>query len=234
MSHRVVVNDEGQYSTWPDHQELPAGWKATGFAGAEEECLDHIAQVWTELSPQSHPEPTGTGTNIIETSRLVLRELTAVQVARVLELLAEGGTSAECVPGYPLAGTGFAARHFTERAPDELRFGFGIYFLVRRSDGLAIGDIGFHRPPKDGTVEIGFGLAESARGQGYATEAATGLARWALAQPGVSRVVARTDPDNLGSQGVLTRAGFRHEQTQDDVLQYVLLPDGLPEPQAQP
>ncbi len=229
MSHRVVVSDEGQYSTWPDHQEPPAGWTAMGFAGSEEECLDHIAQIWTELSPQSRPEPAGTGTNIIETSRLVLRELTVVQIASVLELLAKGGTAAECVPGYPLAGTGFAARHFTERTPDELRFGFGMYFLVRRSNGLAIGDIGFHRPPKDGTVEIGFGLAESARSQGYATEAATGLTRWALAQPGVSRVIARTDSDNLDSQRVLTRAGFRHERTQDDVLHYVLLPDGLPQ-----
>jgi hypothetical protein len=108
-------------------------------------------------------EADSTGTNVIETSRIMLRELSAVQVARVLELLAEGGTSRECVPGYPLAGSGFAARHFTERRPGELRFGFGMYLLVRRCDGLAIGDIGFHRPPLDGTVEIGFGLAEPAR-----------------------------------------------------------------------
>jgi RimJ/RimL family protein N-acetyltransferase len=164
------------------------------------------------------------GGNVIETPRLVLRELTAAQVAGLVELLANGGTLAGYVPGYPLAGTGFAARHFTERAPGELRFGFGMYVLVRRSDGLVIGDIGFHRPPRDGITEIGFGLAEAARGQGYATEAAAGLARWALAQPGVSRVVAQTSADNLGSQGVLTRAGFRLERTQDDVLHYVLLP----------
>ena len=231
MSHRVVVNDEGQYSTWPDLQELPTGWQATGFSGSEDECLDQIARSWTGLNPRPHQDPTGAdpGTNIIETDRLVLRELTAAQVAGVLALLAEGGTSAECTPGYPLAGSGFAAQHFTERTPDELRPGFGMYFLVRRSDGLTIGDMGFHRPPKDGATEIGFGLAESARGQGYATEAATALSRWALAQDGVSRVVARTDPDNLGSQNVLTRSGFRHDRTQDDVLHYVLLPDDLPQ-----
>lgn len=180
----------------------------------------------TSSGPRLPPDRNraGAGGNVIETPRLVLRELTAAQVAGLVELLANGGTLAEYVPGYPLAGTGFAARHFTERAPGELRFGFGMYFLVRRSDGLVIGDVGFHGPPRDGITEIGFGLAESARGQGYATEAAAGLARWALAQPGVSRVVARTSADNPGSQGVLTRAGFRHERTQDDVLHYALLP----------
>ena len=175
------------------------------------------------MGTHSHQEPAGAGTNSIETSRLVLRELTAAQVASLLELLAAGGTSARCVPGYPLAGTGFAARHFTERTPDELRFGFGLYVVERRSDGLAVGDIGFHRPPTDGATEIGFGLAESARGHGYATEAATGLTRWALAEPGVTRIVARTDPDNRASQHVLTRTGFRHDRTKDQVLHYILL-----------
>jgi RimJ/RimL family protein N-acetyltransferase len=181
---------------------------------------------WPDL--QGRPADADPGTTIIATDRLVLRELTAAQVAGLLQLLKDGGTSARCVPGYPMAGSGFAAQHFTERTPDELRPGFGMYILVRRSDGLAIGDMGFHRPPKDGVTEIGFGLAESARGQGYATEAATALSRWALTQDGVSRVVARTDPDNVGSQNVLTRSGFRHDRTQDDVLHYVLLPDGHP------
>jgi RimJ/RimL family protein N-acetyltransferase len=195
-------------------------------AGAQDE-----GQSWTGLNPRPRQDLAGTdpGANIIETERLVLRELTAAEVAGVLQLLKEGGTSAACVPGYPLAGSGFAARHFTERSPDELRPGFGMYILVRRSDGLAIGDMGFHRPPKDGVTEIGFGLAESARGHGYATEAATALSRWALAQDGVSRVVARTDPGNVGSQNVLTRSGFRHDFTQDDILHYVLFPDSHPQ-----
>jgi RimJ/RimL family protein N-acetyltransferase len=165
---------------------------------------------------------------VIETARLVLRELTAAEVGEVLRLLADGGVSAEFVPGYPLPGTGFAARHFTERTPDQLRPGFGLYYLVRRGDGLVIGDSGFHRPPRDGVAEIGFALAESARGQGYATEAVTALARWALAQPGVSRVIARTDPGNAGSQGVLTRSGFRLERTADGELHYALGPPALP------
>lgn len=227
MTHRVVANDEVQYSVWPDNQELPAGWKATGFAGSEEECLDHISQVWTELSPRSRRAPADTGTNVLGTPRIVLRELTPDQVAGLLE---EDAVSDEWVEGYPLTGSGFAARNFQKRTPGELRFGFGMYQIVRRSDGLVVGDLGFHRPPDDGAVEIGFGLAESARGHGYATEAVTELTRWAFTQPGVNRIKARTTPDNAGSQGVLGRVGFRHELTQEDVLHYALLPlASLPE-----
>jgi RimJ/RimL family protein N-acetyltransferase/uncharacterized protein YbdZ (MbtH family) len=222
VTHRVVTNDEGQYSVWPDSHELPAGWKATGFAGSEEECLDHIAQVWTELSPRSGRAPADPGTNTLGTPRLILRELTPDQVAGLLE---EDANSDQWVEGYPLIGSGFGARNFQKRTAGELRFGFGMYHLVRRSDGLVVGDLGFHRPPDDdGATEVGFGLAESARGHGYATEALTELTRWAFTQPGVSRIKARTTPLNAPSQGVLGRAGFRHELTQDDVLHYALLP----------
>jgi RimJ/RimL family protein N-acetyltransferase len=167
----------------------------------------------------------------LSTPRLVLRELTVGQVAGLLKADA---TSDEWVMDYPAAGTGFAARHFQERTSEELRSGFGMYQIARQSDGLVVGDLGFHRPPRDGAAEIGFGLAESARGHGYAAEALTELTRWAFTQPGVSRITARTAPANIPSQRVLGRAGFRHERTQDDVLHYALLPPASAGGQAQP
>jgi MbtH protein len=49
----VVRNDEEQYSIWRAGRELPAGWYATGFEGGEERCLEHIAEVWTDMRPLS-------------------------------------------------------------------------------------------------------------------------------------------------------------------------------------
>ncbi|GIH48871.1 Uncharacterized conserved protein YbdZ, MbtH family [Microbispora rosea] len=49
----VVVNDEEQYSVWWSDREPPAGWRATGFAGTRQECLDHIETVWTDMRPLS-------------------------------------------------------------------------------------------------------------------------------------------------------------------------------------
>jgi MbtH protein len=59
--HRVVVNDEEQYSIWAVDQPLPAGWTDTGVAGPEQLCLDHIDRVWTDMRPRSLREAMGDG-----------------------------------------------------------------------------------------------------------------------------------------------------------------------------
>jgi RimJ/RimL family protein N-acetyltransferase len=157
-------------------------------------------------------------TNNLTTARLSLRELTPAQVAVLLDPEAR---SDEWITGYPLPGSRNAATGFGRRGPDDLRFGFGMYHLVRTSDGLVIGDLGFHQPPADGAVEVGFALAEAARGVGYASEALGELVRWALSQPGVDEVVARTLDSNTPSQGVLTRNGFERVGRDGDFERFV-------------
>lgn len=49
----VVVNDEEQYSIWPSHKDLPAGWTREGKTGTKQECLDHVNEVWTDMRPKS-------------------------------------------------------------------------------------------------------------------------------------------------------------------------------------
>ncbi|MCI0470329.1 MAG: MbtH family NRPS accessory protein [Candidatus Aminicenantes bacterium] len=51
--YKVVVNNEEQYSIWPENKEIPAGWKHTGKSGIKTECLEHISQVWTDMRPLS-------------------------------------------------------------------------------------------------------------------------------------------------------------------------------------
>jgi len=103
------------------------------------------------------------------------------------------------------------------------RGGWGTYVIVRSEDGRAVGGIGFHgAPDEEGRVEIGYDLSEGARGRGYATEAVTALAAWALSQPGVTAVTATTDPDNGASQRVLARAGFAQASANEDQCAYEL------------
>ncbi|WP_436520729.1 MbtH family protein [Actinoplanes sp. HUAS TT8] len=49
----VVINDEEQYSIWWAERAIPAGWRTTGFRGVKQACLDHIAEVWTDMRPRS-------------------------------------------------------------------------------------------------------------------------------------------------------------------------------------
>lgn len=49
----VVVNDEDQYSIWPDGREIPDGWRDAGFRGPRADCLAHVDTVWTDMRPRS-------------------------------------------------------------------------------------------------------------------------------------------------------------------------------------
>lgn len=49
----TVVNDEGQYSVWPEKKALPAGWRQEGEAAPREACLQYIETVWTDMRPKS-------------------------------------------------------------------------------------------------------------------------------------------------------------------------------------
>jgi MbtH protein len=49
----VVVNEEEQYSILPLGSGLPPGWKSAGRSGTQQECLEYIREVWTDMRPLS-------------------------------------------------------------------------------------------------------------------------------------------------------------------------------------
>ncbi|MFT5283883.1 MAG: MbtH protein [Planctomycetota bacterium] len=53
IQYKVVVNDEEQYSIWPAERENALGWKDAGKTGTKDECLAHVAAVWTDMRPLS-------------------------------------------------------------------------------------------------------------------------------------------------------------------------------------
>ncbi len=66
----------------------------------------------------------------------------------------------------------------------------------------------FHGKPDDGVAEIAYGIADGARGQGYAVEATSACVAWALAEPGIVAVQATTFPWHAASLGVIRRLGM--------------------------
>jgi MbtH protein len=50
---KVVINDEEQYSIWPEYKDVPAGWRAVGPVGKKAECLEYINANWTDMRPRS-------------------------------------------------------------------------------------------------------------------------------------------------------------------------------------
>jgi RimJ/RimL family protein N-acetyltransferase len=70
---------------------------------------------------------------------------------------------------------------------------------------------------------VGYWVAASARGHGVCTRALRLLSRWALEELRLQRVELITDPDNVASQRVAEKAGFRREGTLRSHLRH---PDG--------
>lgn len=73
-----------------------------------------------------------------------------------------------------------------------------------------IGLVDFKDVPNfHGEIEIGYGLGDNYRKQGYMTEAVIKICDWGLNQPNVSSVIAETDIENIASQNLLLRCGFK-------------------------
>ncbi|OIJ62744.1 GNAT family N-acetyltransferase [Streptomyces mangrovisoli] len=156
----------------------------------------------------------------VDTDRLRLRE---VQPAEAEELKQGRGAGLDWLGGAPGEGSREAAGLLVAAHGAGLhRPGWGMYALVRQEDGVVVGGMGFHGPPQDDSVEIGFDLHPEARGHGYATEALVALARWALRDPAVGTVVATTTADNTPSQRVMERAGFDRGPDRDGMFFYTL------------
>lgn len=136
----------------------------------------------------------------IEAAELVLRPVSASAAAA---LAAGDFSQIRAGEGWPhedsLLGLQMAAQ------------GSSLGWLVTLSD-LVIGECGTHGPPDPaGVVEIGYGLAAPYRGQGYGRQTVRALAGWLLGRPGITAVLAHTDPGNLPSRRSLESAGFRFE-----------------------
>lgn len=107
------------------------------------------------------------------------------------------------VPDWPHADTADALRPLADH-PDVT--GDGTFLVVR--DGVVVGECGWYGPPDDaGEVEIGYGLAVSARRQGTGTAAVAQLLAW-VAGRGATRVRAEVLPGNEASLRLLTGLGF--------------------------
>ncbi|WP_432478243.1 GNAT family N-acetyltransferase [Nocardioides sp. GXQ0305] len=93
--------------------------------------------------------------------------------------------------------------------------GTGARLAVDRvSDGAFIGWCHLSEwSPDHRSASLGYCFTEAAWGQGYATEAARVVLRWAFATLDLNRVQAETDTRNVSSARVLEKLGFVREGT---------------------
>ncbi len=104
---------------------------------------------------------------------------------------------------WPHADTADALRPLAEH-PEHA--GPGTFLITENS--CVVGDCGWFGPPDtEGVVDLGYGLAPSARGRGVATEAVGLLLTWVGAH-GARTARAEVLPGNAPSLRLLARLGF--------------------------
>ena len=100
--------------------------------------------------------------------------------------------------------------------------GLGPYQFAVAQEGQIVGSIGM-RMSDNQTGHIGYWCASEARGRGITTRALRQLCRYALSELGLERLELITDSDNLASQRVARKVGFRREGVLRSHLRH---PDG--------
>ncbi len=103
------------------------------------------------------------------------------------------------------------AEEFVELSARRWQAGTDLTWAVR-VDGAWVGGIGLHGVTLGGDAEIGFWMAESARGHGYLTEAAASVIDFAFAEPlSLARIHWRAIVGNVPSARAARALGFRYE-----------------------
>ena len=85
--------------------------------------------------------------------------------------------------------------------------GFGLWGVIRRSDGRFLGDCGPMLQPVDDELipEVGYHIVPAEQGRGYATEAARASVAWVLANTRFDIVCSIVSPENAPSRGVASK-----------------------------
>lgn len=145
------------------------------------------------------------------TPRLAIRELCEGDFEAFFAMVSSGVNTAY-LPFGPIdeeRAEAFIARAMADRLTDERKaYRLGVEL---KEDGSLIGVITLVIDPELPVGQAGYIVSADRWRQGYATEALSGLVRFAFLGPELHRVFAECDERNAASVRVLEKAGFRRE-----------------------
>ena len=150
--------------------------------------------------------------SIIETERLILREVEAGDGEFMLDLLNQ--PSFIKYIGDRNVRTVEAARDFIEnRYRESYRVnGYGLWAVEAKETGAALGICGFVKRDTLPDADIGFAFLPQFAGKGFALEAAVGTMKYGAEILNFKRVLAITSQDNEKSGRLLEKLGFAFEE----------------------
>ena len=148
---------------------------------------------------------------VLETRRLVLRQLRATDVDDIFEYASDPEVSRYTL--WDTHKTLDETRVFLSYIIEQHRRGEGMVWAVtQRGTGKMIGTCGFgsFKHPRS-RAELGFALSRRFWNQGLTTEAVAAVLGFIFGELKLNRVEARCDVENLASARVLEKSGMKYE-----------------------
>ena len=144
---------------------------------------------------------------ILETSRLILREFSPDDVDTLALVLSD----AETMRFYPAPFDREGVERWIARNRERyVKNGYGLWAMILKSTGELIGDCGLTVQSVDGVdeIEIGYHVRRDLWGQGLATETSRACRDFAFAQLPVERLISLIRPENVPSRRVAEKNGM--------------------------
>ncbi|QQS47565.1 MAG: GNAT family N-acetyltransferase [Acidobacteriota bacterium] len=148
---------------------------------------------------------------ILETQRLILRELEPADADAIAEIICDADTMKYFPAPYSRSDVDqWLERNFERYRTD----GHGLWAVMLKSDGSVIGDCGLTWQDVDGVreLEVGYHFNKRYWGHGYATEAAKACMEYAFNRLGHNRIISLIRPENVASARVAERNGLEVEK----------------------
>ncbi len=145
-------------------------------------------------------------TDVIETPRLILRPFHPVDDVADFQRIYGDPVTMEHMNG---AKTPEAARISVERKAAKWQTqGYGLWCVIHKADGQAIGHCGLDLLEPLGEVECAYLIDRPYWGQGLATEAVRASIAYGFSRLGLDHVIAISEPENPASMAVMAKAGM--------------------------
>ncbi len=150
----------------------------------------------------------------IQTPRLTLRPIVAADAPAINAMIASSRESFARWLGWARGSTAESVREHTQQIVEEMALGTARQYVVLTDTGGLIARVGLYEIDLVNlSADLGYMLRTEYEGQGVMTEALRGLLSHTFGPDGLHRIAAYVDTENVASQRVLDRLGFRREGT---------------------
>ena len=147
---------------------------------------------------------------ILETERLLVRELTLDDMEKLFELYSYEGMTDYMEGLYP-----YEEEYAYQKAYiDNMYrfFGYGMWLVFEKESGKLVGRAGVeHREALEGELELGYAIGTPWQRKGYASEVCRGILAYVKEELGFEEIVSLVEPANVASIHLLEKLGFGFE-----------------------